>query len=135
MHNEENIIPHQFKPGVSGNPAGKPKGTRSISSIIREYLEAEIEVTDPITKTKGKKKISEVISLKMLQQAINGDMRAMQEILDRTEGKAAQRIDFGGQGEDGSKPGIQIEIIHTNVKAQGDSSTGKESGGAEPGNS
>lgn len=29
----------QFKPGQSGNPAGKPKGARSLSSTIREMMD------------------------------------------------------------------------------------------------
>jgi hypothetical protein len=31
----------QFKPGVSGNPAGKPKGTKHINTWIQELLEDE----------------------------------------------------------------------------------------------
>lgn len=31
----------QFPPGQSGNPAGKPKGARSLSTIIRNLLEGE----------------------------------------------------------------------------------------------
>lgn len=41
MANEQNLIP--FKPGQSGNPAGKPKGARSLSTIIREFLEQELD--------------------------------------------------------------------------------------------
>lgn len=31
----------QFKPGQSGNPAGKPKGTKHISTYIQEAMEDE----------------------------------------------------------------------------------------------
>lgn len=31
----------QFKPGQSGNPAGKPKGTKHISTYIKEMMEDE----------------------------------------------------------------------------------------------
>lgn len=37
MANSQNLI--QFAPGVSGNPKGKPKGTRNFSTIIREMVE------------------------------------------------------------------------------------------------
>ena len=34
---------HQFKPGQSGNPRGRPKGARNESSILREIFERKIE--------------------------------------------------------------------------------------------
>ena len=29
---------NQFAPGVSGNPAGRPKGARSVASILQEIV-------------------------------------------------------------------------------------------------
>ena len=40
MPNEENIKPFEWKPGQSGNPNGRPKGRKSLATIVRE-LEAE----------------------------------------------------------------------------------------------
>lgn len=34
-------VEHQFKPGQSGNPAGKPKGTKHLSTHIQEMLNDE----------------------------------------------------------------------------------------------
>lgn len=36
MANPQNIEPHKFKPGQSGNPNGRPKGAKSLATIIRE---------------------------------------------------------------------------------------------------
>lgn len=33
----------QFKPGQSGNPDGKPKGRRSLATVVRDFLESEID--------------------------------------------------------------------------------------------
>ena len=36
----DNLRPHQFKPGQSGNPGGRKKGSKSLKVFIREYLES-----------------------------------------------------------------------------------------------
>lgn len=48
---------HYFKPGVSGNPAGRPKGSFSIKSRIISYLEDHPEELGELIKyyTKEKK--------------------------------------------------------------------------------
>ena len=33
----DNLV--HFKPGVSGNPAGKPKGTKNFATLIRDMVE------------------------------------------------------------------------------------------------
>ena len=34
------IIPYRFKPGVSGNPDGRPKGAKSMKTWVKEYLQS-----------------------------------------------------------------------------------------------
>ncbi len=78
---------YQFKEGQTGNPQGRPRG-KSVSTILKELLDGEIKNTEGITKTR-----SEVIALKLFEKAIkNGDLKAITEILDRTEGKAPQTL-------------------------------------------
>ena len=36
----DHLKPWQFKPGVSGNPGGRPKGSKSLKTFAREYLES-----------------------------------------------------------------------------------------------
>lgn len=88
--NPENLKGHEFKPGESGNPTGRPIGARSLSTILREMLDEEIEIIDGATKTK--KKFSDIIVRKLLKKANDGDIRAIQEIFDRMEGKAKQEL-------------------------------------------
>jgi hypothetical protein len=38
-NNREHLKPWQFKPGQSGNPGGRPKGTVSLKTYARKYLE------------------------------------------------------------------------------------------------
>lgn len=36
----------QFKPGESGNPKGRPRGSRTLASMLREVTEMKISVTE-----------------------------------------------------------------------------------------
>ena len=36
----------QFKPGQSGNPRGRPKGSRSVGSVLNELMTQKISVTE-----------------------------------------------------------------------------------------
>ena len=72
----------QFKPGVSGNPNGRPKGARSIPDILRKIGDEEGTLD-------GKSKL-DVIMYKVFQFALEGKPWAVQFIADRTEGKAKE---------------------------------------------
>ena len=80
-------VEHQFKPGVSGNPAGKPKGALNITSRIKKLLEMKLDVKDPVTTKPCKKTVSEIIGLRLAKEAMGGNIKAVKIILDRTEGK------------------------------------------------
>jgi hypothetical protein len=90
MPNPENIEPHKFKEGESGNPNGRPKGSRNLSTILKEMLEEEVEVN--IDGKKERRQFKDVIIRKLIKKANDGDLRAIQEVFDRTEGKSKQEI-------------------------------------------
>lgn len=98
----------QFKPGQSGNPAGRPVG--HITKFLREFgesidLQFTIERTDATgAKTKAsshlstsQQTINQAIAARLLQMALNGDIKAIKEVLNRTEGRVPQPINLGGQ--------------------------------------
>lgn len=88
MANEENLIP--FEKGQSGNPKGRPKGSKNLKTVLKELLSAqdsEGEWANPISK-------------KLLQKAFNdGDYRALVEIIDRIEGKPMNRNEHDVRGD------------------------------------
>ena len=60
--------PGHFKPGQSGNPRGKPPGTRNRTTLaIEALLEGE----------------AEAITRKAVEAALSGDMAAIRLVLDR----------------------------------------------------
>jgi DNA primase large subunit len=88
--NKQNLIP--YNPGTSGNLAGRPKGAKSLSTILRSYLDKEIDFNDPFTQEKIRQDIGSVIALQLIYRAVKfGDIRAIAEIFDRSEGKALQK--------------------------------------------
>lgn len=81
-----------FQPGQSGNPAGKVKGTRNRSTILRELLAATVK------DAKGKKKknpltdaaemnYEEAVDVAIVKRALAGNMDAAREIKDTLHGK------------------------------------------------
>lgn len=90
---------HQFKPGQSGNPAGRPVGSKNLSTILRDMLEEEIDVKVDDTGRKERRKFSELIIRKLIKRASDGDPRAIKEIFDRIEGRAKQSVDVTTDGK------------------------------------
>ena len=91
MANNENLTP--FKKGQSGNPKGRVKGSKNMSTRIREMLECELDYRD-LEGNKKKTKIKDILSEKILKMAMGGDIRAMKEVMDRAEGKVMDSIEI-----------------------------------------
>jgi hypothetical protein len=84
----------RFKPGESGNPAGRAAGSKNMSTILKELLDEEIEIDGEKIPFKS------AIVKKLVRKANAGNLKAIQEIFDRTEGKAKQemKIEAIGRG-------------------------------------
>lgn len=85
MPKPENVIPHKWKKGQSGNPAGRPK-LPNLQEILAKVLGDE----------KDEKSAAEAILAAMRSKAIRGDVRAAELLLDRAYGKAKLDIDIEG---------------------------------------
>ncbi len=73
----------RWKPGQSGNPSGRPKKL-PITDVLREQLEqlGEDGLANEVA-----------IARKLVEMARQGDLGAIREIADRTEGKARPRVE------------------------------------------
>lgn len=71
-------VHRQFKPGQSGNPKGRPKGVRNLTSQRKELYQGLIQVRDG----NGVRWISRAVAVEMalFQRALKGDHRAAQLI-------------------------------------------------------
>jgi Family of unknown function (DUF5681) len=70
---------HQFRPGQSGNPTGRPKGARSFKSDLRDELDALVSISDGNATVEVTKQRAIIKTL--LRLAIAGDPRAIATII------------------------------------------------------
>jgi hypothetical protein len=86
-------MPHSsrtsFKPGVSGNPGGRPKYA-GISKAMREFAESKALTRKPKT-------VAERLARAAILRAIGKSDRALETVLDRTEGSVPRDITSGGE--------------------------------------
>jgi hypothetical protein len=74
----------RYLPGASGNPGGRPKGSVSLVTAIRHELERRQDSGQPGI---------EAVAARLVDLALDGDIRAVREIGDRLDGKATQSVD------------------------------------------
>ena len=84
----DHLKEHQFKKGVSGNPNGRPKGTRSIPDMLLK-IGGEEGTKD------GQYSKLEVVLRRVFEYALEGKAWAVEFIADRTEGKVRQELQVG----------------------------------------
>lgn len=84
----------RFRPGVSGNPSGRP-ALALLSSAYRDELGSTID-PDIARRLKVPPSctVAEAVSVVLCRRALQGSATAARELCDRTEGKAPQFIDF-----------------------------------------
>lgn len=64
----------QFKPGVSGNPNGKPKGSVNLRTRVTQQLRQTVTVTRNGRPVKMRK--ADLIALQIVNSAAKGDLKA-----------------------------------------------------------
>lgn len=84
-----------FKPGQSGNPNGRPKGSRSWSSVIKELMQLEYDTPAKIKAflPEGKYSAKEIAIVAMMLKSWKGDVQAVKWLSETEDGKPNQSID------------------------------------------
>lgn len=90
MANNENLKP--FKPGQSGNPAGRKKGSKNRSTIAREWLAANTNIKNPLTGQSEDLSQEDIITLALIKKARRGNVAAYQALMDSAWGKPTQQV-------------------------------------------
>ena len=91
----------QFPPGHSGNPKGKPKGSKSFKTILSELLDKKVK--NPTIKSAaeiqemfpdGDLTYKQAMAVRMIAQAvINPESKSAERIMNRVEGLPKQTIE------------------------------------------
>ena len=66
---------HRFKPGSSGNPKGRPRGAKNMTTLAREIGSEKVTVTEGGKRRRVPKSVAMVMAL--FQKAMKGDVRAI----------------------------------------------------------
>ena len=69
----------QFKKGVSGNPAGRPKGSKSLATIIAQMCSRKITVN--IAGKQRKVNMLEAMMMQLNIKAASGDLKAIRQVI------------------------------------------------------
>jgi hypothetical protein len=104
----------QFKPGQSGNPSGRKKQSVNISTVLEEVLSQTIEIIED--RKKQLVTIQKALILRWVQEALRGNVRAIEGVYDRR-----QRIELAAisseQGEDAADAAMLERYIQVQVDA------------------
>jgi hypothetical protein len=83
---------YPMQKGEKARSNGRPKGSPNASTILKRILDTKIKKQNPLTGADDMTGM-EVINMALFSQAANGNVKAYQEIIDRTEGKVLQKVD------------------------------------------
>jgi hypothetical protein len=118
--NKSNLKP--FKPGESGNPSGRPK-KQPLTDYLKAQLEQEIPQSMLDAMKEGLRQVflevygpnptfGQMIAFKLVAMSAKGDVMAMRELLDRVEGKVAQKTQLTGLDDGPVQASITVRFVH-----------------------
>ena len=90
-----------FKKGQSGNPGGRPKREWTWAGELQKAVEEM---------GKDGNSIRYHVVRSLLREALNGNIHAQRELMNRMDGMPASSVDVTSQGEKIEAPHISIDI-------------------------
>lgn len=83
----------QFKPGQSGNPNGRPKGSKNRATIARKWLEVLDKAKNPVTGEDEQMSFEDRMTLSLIRKSLKGDTQAYKALMDSAYGAPKQEIE------------------------------------------
>jgi len=106
----------EFKKGRSGNPSGRPVGSKNLTTQAARILkkvapESYIKAKNVRGLLVGKRvTVADAIAALWIRKALQGDMKAIKELNDRFEGRPRQALDVAGS--DGGPVEIVYRVVY-----------------------
>ena len=97
MDREDNLKP--FKKGESGNPNGRPKGSKNRSTIAKYWMEVQQDLKNPLTSETERMSQEDLMTLALIKKARAGDVAAYKALMDSGYGSPTQSTDITTKGE------------------------------------
>jgi hypothetical protein len=79
--------------GESGNPNGRPKGSKNRSTIARQWLEVNQNLKNPLTGDNENMSQEDLMTLALIKKAREGDVQAYRALMDSGYGAPVQQIE------------------------------------------
>jgi hypothetical protein len=99
------LAPYCFKPGQTGNAGGRPK-KHPVTGYLKDQLDKPIpekmkaKLPPIFVEVYGENAtFGEMIAFKLVAMSAKGDIIALKELLDRVEGKVAQKTVHTGEDD------------------------------------
>ena len=83
----------KFEKGESGNPNGRPKGSRNRSTIARQWLEVNQNLKNPLTGESENMSQEDLMTLALIKKAREGDVSAYKALMDSGYGAPLQQVE------------------------------------------
>jgi hypothetical protein len=82
-----------FEKGESGNPNGRPKGSKNRSTIAKKWLETNQTAKNPISGQDETLTQEDMMTLALIKRAREGDVAAYKALMDSGYGMPTQQIE------------------------------------------
>lgn len=86
-------IEPRWQKGESGNPGGRPKGSRNRSTIAKYWLDIEQRLKNPLTGVDETMSQEDLMTLAQIKKAREGDTVAYKALMDSTYGAPVQQVE------------------------------------------
>lgn len=77
----------QFKQGKSGNPNGRPVGSKNRSTVASKLLGLQLTTLNELTGLEEKLSLEERITISLIKKALDGNIQAYLALMDSVYGK------------------------------------------------
>lgn len=111
---KENTGHSNLIPPVKGevrNPNGRPVGSKNTKTILERFLNLEMKQVNPFTKESEQMTVLELMNLKQIANALEGDLASYKELINRHEGLLTAKTDITSNGE-------KIQSAPTTIKVE-----------------